>query len=95
MASAKKQVARKIVSSFMGNEEENLELLKKKKLLKYSPNLEYFTNASEESLIAVVRTGEPKLNPVYRITDLKLILIIESYANMVGGEVYFYKVPKT
>lgn len=93
MASAKKQNAQRIVSSFIGNEADNTELLKKKKLLKYSPNIEYFINNSEEFLIAIVRTGEPKLNPVYRITDLKLIVILEHFAETVNGDIFFYKVP--
>jgi hypothetical protein len=91
--SAKRQVAKKITNSFLGNELDNTELLSKKRLLNYSPIVEFFINSSEESLVAVIKTGEEKFNPVYRITDLKLIAILESYAETTGGMVYFYKVP--
>jgi len=94
MTSAKKQKAKKITSSFLGNEAENQELLSKKSLLKYSPNVELFVNASNESLIAVIRTSdELKSNPVYRITDIRLIGIIEAFAEASHGVIYFYKVP--
>lgn len=93
MASAKKQNARRIVSSFLGSESDNAELLSNKKLLRYSPNVEFFINSAEEYLVAIVRNGELKLNPVYRITDLKLIPIIESFAQTTNGEVLYYKVP--
>ncbi len=93
MASAKRQRAEKITSSYLGSEADNEELLKQKRLLRYSPNVEFFTNTSDEYLIAIVKTGEPEGNPVYRITDLKLITIIESYAEVVGGITFYYKVP--
>ena len=93
--SAKKQKAKSIVSSFQGKESENKELLSKKKLLRYSPNMEYFINSSEEVLIAIVRGENPDQNPVYRITEFQLIGILEQFAHCTEGVVYFYKVPKS
>lgn len=95
MDSAKKQKAEEIVNSFLGNEEENECLLRNKRLLRYSPNVEFFTNSSGEFLVAIVKSasGKPKNNPVYRITDLRLILILESFAETTGGFLVFYKVP--
>jgi hypothetical protein len=93
MTSAKRQRAEKITSSYLGSEADNERLLKDKRLLRYSPNVEFFTNTSDEYLVAIVRTGEPDGNPVYRITDLKLIPIIEAFAEIVGGTTFYYKVP--
>lgn len=91
---AKKQAVKKITSSFLGDESSNQELLAKGKLLKFSPNVEFFTNTASEYLAAVVRTkGDAKNNPVYRITDVKLINIIESFAETVDGVVFYYKIP--
>jgi len=93
MKSAKKQRTEKITTSYLGSEEDNKELLKDKKLLRYSPNVEFFINTYSEFLVAIVRTGEPEGNPVYRITDLKLIPIIEAYADIVEGTTFYFKVP--
>ena len=93
MTSAKRQRAEKITSSYLGSEADNERLLKDKRLLRYSPNVEFFTNTSDEYLVAIVRTGEPDGNPVYRITDLQLIPIIEAFAEIVGGTTFYYKVP--
>lgn len=93
MTSAKRQRAEKITSSYLGSEADNERLLKDKRLLRYSPNVEFFTNTSDEYLVAIVRTEEPDGNPVYRITDLKLIPIIEAFAEIVGGTTFYYKVP--
>jgi hypothetical protein len=96
MASAKKQKAKEIVASFMGDEERNKNLLQSKKTLQYSPNIEFFVNNSTEYLIAIVlmRPEDSKNNPVYRITDLELLDILESFAKTTGGIVTYYKLPK-
>ncbi len=94
MTPEKKQKAKKITSSFLGNEADNQKLLSQKNPLRYSPNVEFFVNAPNESLVAVIRSGEAlKDNPVYRITDIKLIRIIESFADATHGIIYYYKVP--
>jgi len=93
MKSAKKQRTEKITTSYLGSEEDNVEILKDKKLLKYSPNVEFFINTYSEYMVAIVRTGEPDQNPVYKVTDLRLIPIIEAYADVVGGNTFYFKVP--
>jgi hypothetical protein len=93
MKSAKKQRTEKITTSYLGSEEDNAETLKDKKLLKYSPNVEFFINTYSEYMVAIVRTGEPNQNPVYKVTDLRLIPIIEAYADVVGGTTFYFKVP--
>lgn len=94
MDSAKKQKSKVITSSFLGSEAENADLLSKTKTLKYAPIVEFYSNIASEMLVAVVRTGKDKnVNPVYRITDIKLVYILEAFAEASGGKIYFYKVP--
>ena len=96
MGSAKKQDSKVITSSFLGSEDENQKLLSKKKILTYAPNVEFFMSSQTETLIAVVRMGngsDKTRNPVYRITDLRLVRILEAFAEASGGRIYFYKVP--
>lgn len=93
MKSAKKQMTDKITSAYLGNEEDpsNQKILQTKKVLKYSPNIEYFTNSSTESLVAIVRAGG-KSGILYKITDLKLIEILEAYTEGIEGVILYYKV---
>lgn len=84
-----------IVNSFLGNEEENLALLRRGRIAYYDPSVEFFINSARECLVAVVRSLESDRsgNPVYRITNLKLLGVIEKFALATNGVVYYFKIP--
>ena len=81
-----------VSEAFLGDEsdEKNQRLLKNSKWIS-NPELEFCKAQSQKELIAIVRGNKQNGgNRVYRVTDVKLIQILRTYAYHSDSWVTFY-----
>lgn len=94
ISKASKLKAKQITQAFLGSQSDLEQEISKGRLATYAPELEIFIKRASEKLLAIVKTSDdPKLNPVYHVTNIEILDIVYRFERSTGGYAVFYKVP--